>query len=75
MVTSTNMLTLQEFLDLSKGDRPYELVDGKAIPKMSPKTFHSAVQAALIILLQSGVTGKGVFILNGQYLLNKQYCI
>ncbi len=59
MVTSTSKLTLQEFLALPEGDRPLEFIDGQAIPKMSPKSFHSAVQAALIILLQSWCQGKG----------------
>ena len=53
MVISTDKLTIEEFFQLTEGDRPYELVDGKAIPKMSPKSFHSAVQAALLILLQN----------------------
>ena len=59
MVTSTTKLTLQEFFNLPEVDRPLELIDGQAIPKMSPKSFHSAVQAALIILLQSWSQGKG----------------
>jgi Uma2 family endonuclease len=61
MVTSTTNLDLQEFLDLPEGDRPYELIEGQAVPKMPPKSFHSAVQAALIILLQSWGQGKGRF--------------
>ena len=59
MVSSTNKLTVEEFFNLPEGDRPYELIDGKAIPKMSPKFFHSAVQAALIILLQTQCQKKG----------------
>ncbi|MEM8722791.1 MAG: Uma2 family endonuclease [Cyanobacteria bacterium P01_G01_bin.39] len=59
MVSSTSRLTIEEFFNLPEGDRPYELVDGQAITKMSPKFFHAAVQAALIILLQSWCQGKG----------------
>ncbi len=59
MVTSTTKLTIAEFFALPEGDRPYELVDGRAIAKMSPKSFHSAVQAALIILWQNYCQGKG----------------
>ncbi len=59
MVSSTTKLTIEEFFELPEGDRPYELVDGQAIIKMSPKSFHSAVQAALIILLQNWCQGKG----------------
>jgi Uma2 family endonuclease len=59
MVRSATKLTIQEFFELPEGDRPYELVDGQAIAKMSPKSFHSAVQAALIILLQSWCRDQG----------------
>ena len=59
MVSSTNKLTIEEFFALSEGDRAYELVDGKAFLKMLPKFFHSAVQAALITLLQIQFKGKG----------------
>ena len=59
MAISTTYLTVQDFFELPESDRPLELVDGQAIPKMSPKSFHSAVQAALIILLQSWCQGQG----------------
>ena len=59
MAISTTYLTLNEFFELPERDCPLELVDGQAIPKMSPKSFHSAVQAALITLLQSWCQGKG----------------
>jgi Uma2 family endonuclease len=59
MVRSASKLTIQEFFELPEGDRPYELVDGQALAKMSPKSFHSAVQAALIILLQSWCRDRG----------------
>lgn len=56
--TKTN-LTLEEFLALPEDDVACELVDGQAIPKMSPKYFHSVVQGALLILIQSWCQGKG----------------
>jgi Uma2 family endonuclease len=59
MVSSSNRLTIEAFLELPEGDLPYELINGQAIPKMSPKYFHSAVQAALIILLQAKCQEKG----------------
>ncbi|MEO1004300.1 MAG: Uma2 family endonuclease [Cyanobacteria bacterium J06638_38] len=59
MVSSTSKLTIEEFFNLPEGERPYELVDGQAITKMSPKSFHAALQAALIILLQSWCQGRG----------------
>ena len=59
MVSSTSKLTIEEFFNLPEADRPYELIDGRAITKMSPKSFHAAVQAALIILLQSWCQDRG----------------
>ncbi len=59
MVSPVTRLTLEEFLALPETDVAYELIDGQAIPKMSPKGFHSAVQAALIILLQNWCQEKG----------------
>ena len=59
MVASQKKLTIEEFFELPEGETAYELVDGRAIAKMSPKFFHSAVQAALIVLLQSWSQDKG----------------
>lgn len=59
MSVSTTYLTIEEFFELPERERPLELIDGRAIPKMSPKSFHSAVQAALITLLQIWCQGKG----------------
>ncbi|GBE94640.1 Uma2 family endonuclease [Nostoc cycadae] len=49
-----NQLTLQEFLHLpsGEGDTTYELVDGQAIPKMSPKKFHSKLTRVLLNLIE-----------------------
>lgn len=44
-------LTLSEFLTLPNNDITYELIEGKAIPKMSPKRFHSRITLALSSLL------------------------
>ena len=41
MVNTETQLTLEEFLALPDGDIYYELIDGQAIPKVSPKYFHS----------------------------------
>lgn len=43
MVNTGTQLTLEEFLALPDGDIYYELVDGQAIPKVSPKYFHSTL--------------------------------
>ncbi|MDX2217051.1 MAG: Uma2 family endonuclease [Oculatellaceae cyanobacterium bins.114] len=52
-------LTLEEFLALPDGDVTYELVNGVAIPKVSPKFFHSTVQRNLLFLLDSWCEDKG----------------
>ncbi len=44
-------LTLTEFLALPNEDITYELVEGEAVPKMSPKRFHSRLTATLFLLL------------------------
>jgi len=45
-------LTLDKFLNLPQDDNTYELIDGKAIPKMSPKRFHSRLTVALCLILE-----------------------
>lgn len=59
MTQAKNYLSLEEFLKLPEDDVACELVDGKAIPKMSPKGFHAALQGALLILVQNWCKEKG----------------
>lgn len=54
-----NRLTLEEFLAMPELDVTYELVDGEAVPKMSPKRFHSALQKALLRIIDDWCQGKG----------------
>jgi Uma2 family endonuclease len=54
-----NRLTLEEFLAMPELDLTYELVDGEAVPKMSPKRFHSRVTGALFILLNQWSQDRG----------------
>ncbi len=58
---SSKSLTLPEFLSLTApdGDITYELVDGEAIPKMSPKFFHSRLTLALSSILDRWNQGRG----------------
>uniref|UniRef100_UPI00257BC191 Uma2 family endonuclease n=1 Tax=Microcystis sp. LSC13-02 TaxID=1895004 RepID=UPI00257BC191 len=56
---SSKSLTLPEFLSLPDGDITYELVDGEAIPKMSPKFFHSRLTLALSSILDHWNQGRG----------------
>ncbi|MEQ8971366.1 MAG: Uma2 family endonuclease [Coleofasciculus sp. C1-SOL-03] len=44
-------LTLEEFLAMPDSDVTHELVEGEAVPKMSPKRFHARVTGALYTLL------------------------
>ncbi len=61
ILQASNQLTLQEFLNLppGEGDITYELVNGQAIPKMSPKKFHSKLTRAFIHLIEELCEGKG----------------
>ncbi|MCC5630092.1 Uma2 family endonuclease [Nostoc sphaeroides CHAB 2801] len=61
ILQAKNQLTLQEFLNLSpgEGDITYELVDGQAIPKMSPKFFHAKLTRVLLNLIEQSCEGKG----------------
>ena len=52
-------LTLEEFLALPEGDINYEFVEGQAVPKVSPKFFHSTLQLTLGSLLRAWCKGKG----------------
>ncbi|MBC6433989.1 Uma2 family endonuclease [Nostoc sp. HG1] len=61
ILQAKNQLTLQEFLNLSpgEGDITYELVDGQAISKMSPKKFHSKLTRVLLNLIEQCCEGQG----------------
>lgn len=59
MIQSTRKLTVEEFFALSVSDVAYELIEGQAIPKMSPKRFHAGVQKALLILMDAWAENKG----------------
>jgi Uma2 family endonuclease len=59
MIQTRNQLTLEEFLALPESDVTYELVDGQAIPKMSPKRFHSRLTVALCTLLTQWCQERG----------------
>ena len=58
MITKTN-LTVEEFWALPEGETAYELVDGTAIAKVSPKYFHSSLQGAVFSLIKAWCKGKG----------------
>ena len=56
---TTKKLTLQEYLALPQDDNYCELVAGQAIPKMSPKRFHSRVTGAVYLLLNEWSEDRG----------------
>lgn len=58
MVQATQ-LTLKDFLSLPEGDVAYELIDGKAVPKLAPQRFHSKTQKAILRLLDDWSVGHG----------------
>lgn len=59
MLTKKTNLTLEEFWALTEGETAYELVDGQAAPKVSPKYFHSSLQRAFDLLISAWCKGKG----------------
>ncbi len=58
-MTAKTFLTLEEFWALPEGETTYELVDGEAIPKVSPKEFHSMLTFALTTLLTHWAKNRG----------------
>ncbi|MBW4507647.1 MAG: Uma2 family endonuclease [Scytonematopsis contorta HA4267-MV1] len=59
MPQTKTQLTLEEFFALPESDITYELVDGQAQPKMSPKRFHSRLTLALSLLLTQSAQNRG----------------
>jgi len=52
-------LTLEAFLNLPSDGLTYELIDGQAIAKMSPKKFHARLTRVLLNLLEDWAGDKG----------------
>jgi Uma2 family endonuclease len=60
LATTTKKLTKAEFWALADAsDRTYELIDGIAVHKMSPKYFHSRSTLALVNILNLWSDGRG----------------
>jgi len=59
MTQLKTQLTLEEFLVLPQGDITYELINGEAVPKMSPKRFHSKLTLVLAMLLVQWAQNRG----------------
>jgi Uma2 family endonuclease len=58
-MTTATKLSLEQFLALPEGDITYELKEGEAIPKMSPKRFHSRLAVTLCLLLENWSKERG----------------
>ncbi|BDA72131.1 hypothetical protein RIVM261_006250 [Rivularia sp. IAM M-261] len=71
-IPTRKKLTLLEFLSLPDGDIYHEFVDGYAVPKVSPKFFHSTLQLALGLLLRTWCKGKGRVCTEWAILLKRQ---
>lgn len=52
-------LTLEQFLNLPEADESFELIDGEAIKKMSPKYFHSSLTTMFWIEISGWFDGRG----------------
>jgi Uma2 family endonuclease len=74
LLQADNQLTLQEFLNLppGEGDTTYELVDGKSIPKMSPKFFHAKLTHVILSLMEELTQEKGIVCPEWAVLLKKR---
>ncbi len=68
----TRKLTLQEFLSLPEGEPYHELINGEAIPQVSPKRFHCGVQKALLFLLDPWTENRGFFYQEWAVILTRQ---
>lgn len=61
MVTApSKLLSLEEFLALPDSENS-ELIDGEAIPKVSPKRFHAGLQKSFIKLMDDWAEPRGHF--------------
>ncbi len=58
-MATKNELTLEEFLNLPQESGIYELIDGEAVFKVSPKEFHSTLTFALTTLLSRWAKSRG----------------
>jgi Uma2 family endonuclease len=68
----TPKLTLQEFLDLPESEPYCELIDGAAIPQVSPKRFHCGVQKAFLFLLDPWTENRGFFYQEWSVIMTRQ---
>ncbi len=74
MVTTTKKLTKAEFWALADAsDLTYELIDGLAVPKMSPKYFHARSARRILNILQEWGKDRGRAEMEWAFDLNDNY--
>jgi len=69
---SKQNLTLEQFLNLPETDESYELIDGEAIKKMSPKFFHSRLTSSFFAELSGWANGTGQVAIEWSIALKRQ---
>ena len=57
--TPSKTLTLEQFFAIPESNVAFELINGQAVPKMSPKFFHARIQKALLLALDLWSKDKG----------------
>ena len=57
----SQLMSLEAFLASAEISDRHELIDGRAIPKMSPKRFHAKTQKKLLKLLDDWAEERGYF--------------
>lgn len=70
--TTQKKLALAEFLASPQSSDRCELVNGEAVPKVSPKRFHSQTQKALLKLLEDWAEGQGEVGIEWSVILERQ---
>lgn len=65
-------MTLEQFLSLPENDESYELIDGEAIKKMSPKFFHSSLTTAFWVEISGWCNERGRVMVEWSVILLKR---
>lgn len=68
----TQKLTLEKFLSLPEIDESYELVEGAAIKKVSPKFFRSTLKTAIWVDLSQWCNSFGQVVIEWSVILKRR---
>ena len=69
---SIPQMTLEQFLSLPENDESYELIDGEAIKKMSPKFFHSSLTTVFWVEILGWCDGRGRVMVEWSVILKRR---